>query len=224
MSPRRANQPLLTRDQIVATALALVDEHGLEAHSMRQLGAALGVDPTSVYHYIPSKSDLYDLLIDAVLDGADMSMIDPSDSPRDRLVAAAHEMKRSLLVHPRIMPLISARSMRTPTQLRGVEALIGILSEAGFDDSEAVTVVDALGMQVFGMVSGWAAHLTSAEYHRDDKPLNIDEREFPNVARVFADEHNYLGWEIEFGLAVRALVDGLFSMHEHGELHARITS
>ena len=220
MSARRANQPQLTREQIVAAALTLIDEQGLEAHSMRQLGAALGVDATSVYHYIPSKSDLYDLLIDAALEEADMSVIDPSDSPRDRLVAAAHELRRALLVHPRLMPLISTRSMRTAAQLRGVEVLFAILGDAGFDDSEAVVFVDALGMQVFGMVNALAAHLTNAQYHRDDRPLELDSREFPNVTRVFADERNYRGWETEFDLGVRALIDGLFAMHQRGELRA----
>lgn len=220
MSARRANQPQLTREQIVATALALVDEHGLEAHSMRQLGAALGVDATSIYHYIPSKSDLYDLLVDAAVDEFDFEAMDATRTPRERLIDVAHEMRRALLIHPRLMPLISTRSMRTPAQLRGVEVLLTILGDAGFDDSEAVTAVDLLGGQVFGLVNSFAAHVTDSEYHRDGRPSDLPADEFPNTIRIFADESNYKGFDAEFDIGVRALVDGIFALHERGELHA----
>jgi TetR/AcrR family transcriptional regulator, tetracycline repressor protein len=220
MSARRANQPQLTREQIVAAALALIDEHGLEGHSMRQLGTALGVDPTSIYHYVPSKSDLYDLLVDAVVEEFDFEALDATLTVRQRLIDVAHEMRRALLVHPKLMPLISTRSMRTPAQLRGVEVLLAILADAGFDDSEAVTAVDLLGAQVFGLVNSWAAHITDAEYHRDERPLRLSPEEFPHSIRVFADDTNYRGFETEFDLGVRALVDGLFSLHERGELGA----
>jgi AcrR family transcriptional regulator len=222
MTPRRANQPQLSREQIVSAALKLVDEHGLEKHSMRQLGAELGVDPTSVYHYVPSKSDLYDLLIDAVVNEFDFGAIDTSVTPPEQLVLAAHEMKRALLIHPRLMPLIATRSMRTPAQLGGVEALLAIFARAGFSDAEAVSALDVLGTHVFGAISAWAAHLTDAEYHRDDRPRETDVASLPNVARVFADESNYLGFETEFDVGVRALVAGLFSLHERGELAKRV--
>lgn len=218
MPPRRANQPQLSREQIVAAALRLVDEHGLEKHSMRQLGAELGVDPTSVYHYVPSKSDLYDLLVDAVIDEFDFGAIEVGSSPRDKLILAAHEMKRALLIHPRLMPLISTRSMRTPAQLAGVESLLAIFADAGFTDSEAVSSLDVFGTHVFGAINAYAAHVTDAEYHRDDRPREIDLAGLPNVTRVFADESNYMGFDTEFEIGVRALVEGLFSLHERGEL------
>ena len=219
MSARRANQPALTREQIVTAALALVDEHGLEAHSMRQLGAKLGIDATSIYHYIPSKSDLYDLLVDAVVGEFDFSAIPATGDPRDRLLAATHEMRRVLHAHPRLMPLISTRSMRTAAQLRGVEVFLGILDDAGFEDDEAVTAVDVIGTQVFGMMSAWGAHVTDAEYHTDERPRDLPHGEMPNVERVFADESNYRGFDAEFDLGVHALIEGLFAMHERGELN-----
>ena len=218
MAPRRANTPQLTRKQIVAAALKLIDEHGLEKHSMRQLGAELGVDPTSVYHYVPSKSDLYDLLVDAVIDEFDFGAIDSSVTPPEQLILTGHEMKRALLIHPRLMPLISTRSMRTPAQLGGVERLLEILVAGGFSDSEAVSALDVFGTYVFGAVNAYAAHLTDAEYHRDDRPRETDIADLPNVARVFSDESNYLGFDVEFEVGVRALVEGLFALHERGEL------
>ena len=42
-------QPALSREQIVAEALRLLDEEGIDALSMRKLGARLGAGATSLY-------------------------------------------------------------------------------------------------------------------------------------------------------------------------------
>ena len=46
----------LTRDEIIAAALGLIDEHGVEHLTMRRLGERLGVDPMAVYHHLPNKT------------------------------------------------------------------------------------------------------------------------------------------------------------------------
>src|SRR4051812_32584871 len=52
----------LTVEAIVDAACALIADAGLVALSMRRLGAALGVDPMAVYHYIPNKRELLSLV------------------------------------------------------------------------------------------------------------------------------------------------------------------
>ena len=56
----------LTREQIVAAAITLLDAEGVDSFSMRRLGAALGADPMSIYHNIPTKAALFDAVVDAV--------------------------------------------------------------------------------------------------------------------------------------------------------------
>lgn len=218
MAPRRANQPQLTREQIVSVALKLIDEHGLEAHSMRQLGAELGVDPSSVYHYVPSKSDLYTLITDEIMGGVDITIDDSHVSVEDRLIAAAHEYRRALLVHPKAMPLIATRSLRTAEQLRGVELLLGIFFDAGFSATESITATDVLGMQVLGMTNAYAAHITDAEYHQHSDGFDeLPPDEFPNMTRVLA-EARYEGFDAEFEAGIRAAVIGLLALHAAGTL------
>ena len=220
MAPRKSNQPQLTREQIVSAALKLIDAHGLESHSMRQLGAALGVDPTSVYHYVPSKSDLYNLIVDEIMSGVDLSIDDPSRPVEERLVTAAHEYRRALLVHPRAMPLASTRSLRTAKQLRGVEILLGIFFDAGFDATEAITATDILGTQVLGNANVLAAHITDSEYHAHSDGFDeLPAEEFPNMTRVLAEGH-YVGFDAEFDRGVRATVTGLLALHAAGALTA----
>jgi TetR/AcrR family tetracycline transcriptional repressor len=53
----RRTEPL-TVDTIVDAACALIADAGLDALSMRRLGAALGVDPMAVYHHVANKREL----------------------------------------------------------------------------------------------------------------------------------------------------------------------
>ncbi len=52
----------LSRDRIVAAALELADEHGLEGLTMRALGRKLGVEAMALYHYFPSKAALIEAI------------------------------------------------------------------------------------------------------------------------------------------------------------------
>ena len=218
MAPRKRNQPQLTREQIVSATMKLIDEHGLEGHSMRQLGTELGVDPSTVYYYVPSKNDLYNLIVDEIMSGIDLSADDPSAPVEDRLVAAAHEYLRALLVHPRAMPLAATRSLRTPQQIAGVEALVGMFYDAGFTPTETLAAIDVFGMAVLGMANAYAAHLTQSEYHQQDETLGeLPPEQFPNVARLLA-EGGYAGFEVEFDRGMRALVRGFSSLHADGAL------
>ena len=45
----------MTEVSITAVALDLIDREGLEKFSLRNLAAALGVYPSAVYWYLPSK-------------------------------------------------------------------------------------------------------------------------------------------------------------------------
>lgn len=62
--------PALSRDKIVEVAIAIADAEGLDALSMRRLGAELSVRPMSLYRHVPSKDDLLELINDAVLGGS----------------------------------------------------------------------------------------------------------------------------------------------------------
>jgi AcrR family transcriptional regulator len=218
MSPRKANKPQLTTAQIVAAAMELIDETGLEGHTMRALGAKLGVDASTIYYHLPNKSALYSLIVDEVMAGLDLSSDDPTLSIEDRLVAAAWQYRRALLVHPRALPLVGVRSMRSRTQLQGIELLLGIVFEAGLNPVEAMIGIDALGQTVIGMTSVYAAHLSASEYHDDAEPFaDLPAGQFPNVTRLLA-EGEYLGSDAEFEATIRALVVGLLANAAAGRL------
>jgi AcrR family transcriptional regulator len=218
MTPRKANQPQLSTSRIVEAAMQLIDETGLEGHTMRALGARLGVDASTLYYHLPSKSALFSMIVDEVMAGLDLSGDDPSASTEDRLVAAAWAYRRALLVHPRALPLVEARSMRSRTQLQGVEILLGIFFEAGFSPIEATIGVNTLGQTVIGLTSVYATHHAAAEDRDDEEPYaDLPQQEYPNVNRILR-QSAYLGLDAEFEAAVRALVVGLLANAAAGRL------
>lgn len=223
MAPRKANQPQLTREKIVSATMKLIDEHGLGGHSMRQLGAELGIDPSSVYYYIPSKAALYDLIVDEIVSGIDLSIDDPAASFADRVVAASREYRRALLRHPKAVPLVAVRSMRTPVQLRVVEGLSRIFFDAGFSPSEAIVSIDACGMAILGMTNSYAASVAQSEYREHGAALGegagevLPPDQYPNLARMIAVGAD-IDPDLEFDQTMRAMATGLHAMHEAGLL------
>src|SRR5918996_2558796 len=67
----------LTRERVVAEALAVIAEQGVQALTMRRLAARLGVVPGALYYHLRNKQQLQDLLLDGVLAEIDFNL-DPS--------------------------------------------------------------------------------------------------------------------------------------------------
>ena len=159
MSPRKANMPVLTRAEIVAAAIALVDRDGLAALSMRKLAAELGVAPMTLYYHVPDRSALHDLIFEAVMGEVDFSGDDPGMGVEERAVRLGYAFRSALLAHPNTVPITLSRPARTPGQLRPVEAMLGILYDIGLAPTDAVVAVDMLGQYVFGTTLAYVNHL-----------------------------------------------------------------
>ena len=62
--PRTPGPGSLTRERVVAAAIAFVDEHSLTALTMRRLGKELGVEAMSIYRYVNGREDLLEGIVD----------------------------------------------------------------------------------------------------------------------------------------------------------------
>jgi AcrR family transcriptional regulator len=79
-----AHQTLpLSADSIVEAALEIADTEGLQAVTMRRVGASLGTAAMSLYRHIPNKDTLLELMADRVL--AQLPYPDPAGEWRDEL-------------------------------------------------------------------------------------------------------------------------------------------
>src|SRR5919106_4250736 len=88
-------RPRLTRERVVAEALAVIAEDGIQALTMRRLAARLGVVPGALYYHLRNKQQLQDLLLDGVLAEVDFNL-DPALPWTERLTVLAHRLRQVL--------------------------------------------------------------------------------------------------------------------------------
>ena len=140
MAPKR--KPL-SRDRILETAVAMADEHGLDALSMRKLGQELGFEAMSLYNHVIHKDDLLDGMLDLVL--AEMEAPRPDDGLAGIRTAAisAHD---ALHRHPWAASVLMTPSRVRPLRLAFMDGLLAALRGAGFSPEttyHAYHVIDA---------------------------------------------------------------------------------
>jgi AcrR family transcriptional regulator len=120
----------LSRDQVVAQALAIISSQGVQALSMRGLAARLGVVPGALYRHVQSKEQLYDLVLDAVLAEVD-PRVDDSLAWATRVTELAQRLRAVLERHPGLAGLLKTRDPLSPHSLTLAEAFLASLQAAG---------------------------------------------------------------------------------------------
>ena len=85
----------IDRDEVVRTAVRILDEYGLADLSMRRLADALGVKAGALYWHVANKQTLLAAVADEVLG----EVPPPRDGSRDALVDWAVGLRRVLLAH-----------------------------------------------------------------------------------------------------------------------------
>jgi AcrR family transcriptional regulator len=129
-------RPQLTRQRVVAEALAVIAQDGAQALTMRGLAARLGVAPGAVYHYVRNKQQLHDLVLDGVLAEVDVHL-DPAQPWTDQLKLLAHRLRQVLEAHPGVAAILKTRDPLGPHSLALAEAFLSPLQAAGFGDRQA---------------------------------------------------------------------------------------
>lgn len=136
-APRRAP---LTRQRVLGIALGLVDAEGLEALSMRRLGAELGVEAMSVYKHVANKNALLDGVVEQLWTEVQDATAQTTDWA-EVLRSFAHAVRAMMQRHPRAAPLLFGRAVLPPPALETWAILLDVLREAGFEDDAAAETV-----------------------------------------------------------------------------------
>ena len=221
--PSKDGRKALTRDEILAKAIELIDADGLEALSMRRLGEALGVEAMALYHHFPNKDAILDGVARRIVMGADPELVERSMSMYQRLVtprADAEEpaedwkaaMRLGLAVrvaavqsHPRAGALFMGRQYTSPQSLPQFEAPLVILKVAGFRGQALVDAAHA----IFAYAAGWFV-LASGEggsYSGPSDETVAVAREAAPLAAELAPQLR--DWSRGFDEGLSALLDGL---------------
>ena len=77
----KATRKPLSRERVLATAVALVDSEGIQALTMRRLAAVLGVEAMSLYYHLPAKEALLDGVVETVLNEIGAAVAEVGDTP-----------------------------------------------------------------------------------------------------------------------------------------------
>lgn len=157
---READQPALSRDAIVREAIVMLDAEGIEALSMRKLGARLNAGATSLYRHVATKDELMELAVDEV--AAEIHVPD-ADSPdwRAAVGEAAHSFRATALRHPWLSSVLGQAGLAYlgPNLMSFSERLAALFTAAGFP--EPSRAIDAVLSYVIGMSTTEAAWLTT---------------------------------------------------------------
>jgi AcrR family transcriptional regulator len=126
----------LTRERVVAEALAMIAADGAQSLSMRALAARLGVVPGALYRHVRGKEQLYALVLDAVLREVDCRA-GPATPWAAQAAALARRLRAVLENHPGVAALLKTRDPLSPTSLELAEAFLAPLLAAGLSGREA---------------------------------------------------------------------------------------
>ena len=179
----------LSRELLIATALRIADADGLDAVSMRRLGAELGVDPTAAYRHLPDKKALLAGVVEAVLAGTDIET--DADAPwQDQFRAVARAYRAALLAHsPAVARLAATLPLDSLEALRIVEHGTAILAAAGVPLQAAVTAIQAIGQLTSGSVAleaFWREWAASGGEIRLSPPM-LPHADLPVLSRAAAE-------------------------------------
>jgi len=174
----------LSRERILDTALAIVDEEGIEALSMRKLGQALGYEAMSLYNHVANKDDLLDGILDLVL--AEMEPPNPDGGlPAIRTAAlSAHE---ALKRHPWAANMLMSPARIRPARIAYMEALLASLRGAGLSADTTYHAYHVLDAHIIGF-SLWASTHGKMPEHIEDARAWFEEM-IPAATFPYLHEH-----------------------------------
>jgi AcrR family transcriptional regulator len=144
------------RRQILLAALAVADEEGLDAVSMRSVAERVGVSAMALYPHVGSKEALLDGLVDVLLAElrASPAVVEVTDrDPWTRLTALAHELRALAHRHPSAFGLLLSRPSVTPDAVRATDAVYQALLDAGVPEAQVPRVERLLSTFVLGFAA-----------------------------------------------------------------------
>ena len=214
-----ADRPPVTRDRILDAALALADEGGLDALTMRRIGKALDVEGMALYNHVANKDDILDGIVERVLSEIPVPSVegDWKDEMRRRAIAA----RRVFLRHPWAIGLIEARyAGSSPVRLGYFDAVLGTLRAAGFTPTLSMRAFSLIDSFMYGFI------LQELSLPFDDSE-SLDEVG-EDLLRQMADAYPHLteatvqamadGWDYseQFGFGLDLILDALAGLRNNG--------
>lgn len=173
----------LTREEIVAIAIAIADAEGVDAISMRRIARELSVGVMSLYWYVASKEELHDLMLEAF--EGEIAVPEPSGDWRADLGNFARSTRAGMLRHPWAVEVKGFRPPSGPNDAQNGERMLAALDPVGVDTQTLVNITMAVGTYVVGAV---LREIKEIQFQRETEQAvaGMTEEEITAVRNEFA--------------------------------------
>lgn len=147
MSRRQPGRPsrdqvAILPDELLSTALELLNSNGVEAFTMRALAARLHVNPMTIYHHFGDRDGLISALSERVYQDVTAPT---SGDVRTRIEGLLRAYHAQVLNHPGLTLLIFSRPTVFPEQARRItEDIASLLHEGGLSSARSRLWVNIL--------------------------------------------------------------------------------
>ncbi|WP_330250475.1 TetR/AcrR family transcriptional regulator C-terminal domain-containing protein [Nocardia sp. NBC_00565] len=195
----------LTGPAIAAAALAVLDRDGLSGLTMRAVAKELRIATMGLYRYVADRHELEVLVVDHLLATVDLSP--PTDPDwRDRAASLLERMRAAVSAHPATVPLVVRHRQTAPTSLRWIEAMLTVLTDAGFTGVGRVLAQRTLMAFLLG-------HLQNEHYGPLSGPgttamTQLAPADYPRLTET-ATEAQKIDPATEFRLGIEIVLRGL---------------
>ena len=198
----------------MGAAIGLLDRDGLDALSMRHLGAALGVEAMSLYRHVPSKAALLDDVVAGLL--MRLELPEPSPDWQGNVREGCRRYRALLLGHPNAVPLFATLQLTSPGAVHAAGSVMALFRAGGFDAELAMRALSTIQSYVIGFALweiGTAPLRADPRYAMPADPVDLppgaDPYLFellPRLATTSCDE--------SFQYGVNALVAGIEALRQ----------
>lgn len=140
----------LSREEIVAAAIAVADAEGPDAISMRRIARELRAGAMSLYWHVASKEELIEAMLDSL--EAETGAPEPTGDWQADLRELAHRHRAGLLRHPWVMEYAASRPPSGPNDARNLDLMLGMVAGTGVDARMMVDILMTVVTYVLGAV------------------------------------------------------------------------
>jgi AcrR family transcriptional regulator len=203
----------LNRERVLRAAVALADEQGIGALTMRRLGQALGVEAMAVYKHVTNKDEIIDGMIELVV--AEIELPIDAFNWKDAMRRRANSARTAYARHPWAISVMDSRLNPGPAALAYYDWVIGQLRAGGFSlpmAAHAFAVLDSF-------IYGFAIQEQSLPFDTSDEAAEVAATMFqhfpagayPNLIALATGHVMRPGYRFadEFGFGLELILDGL---------------
>jgi AcrR family transcriptional regulator len=219
--PRRGPRPSLSLERIVTEAISLADAEGLANLSMQHLAERLGCAKMALYRYLPGKSELVALMVDAALG-------DPPEPPAEptRTGLGEHSWRAVLRLwattifaryrlHPWAIDATAGARPTGPHEMAWMETALAALAGTGLTGPERLDAVALLNGHVRSLVQMTPAgqHDLETEMARQiGAALAANPDRYPQVLAAFSESPSTAARNNALDFGLDRILDGLAAL------------